>query len=54
MLQKYDEWVIIKTLDYRIQKPILEYNSEIVQIYRACPMHKVKSVISNVKNIILE
>lgn len=45
---------IMKTLDYRIQKPILESNSDLVRIYRACPMHKLKSVISNVKNIILE
>lgn len=45
---------IIKTLDYRIIKPILENNNDLVNIYRACPMHKLKGVISNVKNIILE
>lgn len=45
---------IIKTLDYRIIKPILENNDDLVNIYRACPIHKLKAVISNVKNIILE
>ena len=45
---------IIKTLDYRIQKPILKSNEDLVRIYRTCPMHKLKSVISTVKNIILE
>lgn len=44
----------IKTLDYRIQKPILESNNDLVNIYRICPMHKLKAIISNVKNIILE
>lgn len=44
----------IKTLDYRIQKPILESNNELVNIYRTCPMHKLKAIVSNVKNIILE
>ena len=45
---------IMKTLDYRIQKPILDSNTDLVRIYRTCPMHNLKSVISNVKNIILE
>ena len=35
----------IKTLDYRIQKPILESNNELVNIYRTCPMHKLKAIV---------